>query len=958
VHFHLLLVSTVSMPKRDMADRSIELPSSYSHGLLACAVFADAAGSVLLAASSSGFDFDPRRWGSAGDFTAHATDAVLMCVLRVALVLLASIPIRSFIRREQRGLSQLIEEERRMGEAGDGGGRDIQQQCSRDGSPKSTFGGYIALPSSPLQDGDDEFSAERSRSMLRAKHSRIIVCTVLTAFLVLNVCNVLLSIKSLYFVFSWSPWQEILMSLSVLWVNVEVFTLRSFLNMIVKQSDAFLPLLHPHPIKFNHEVFSTKCDVCNARVLREGFECGSCDFDVCLECFRKKSAAHGENMVRRGDRGLRIGDSDGSPTANGGGGAGGASFSPASYVMRAARFMLPFWPIVVLALACLVASQVVRVTLPDFQGKVLDSVINKDGATFWRYIRLYIVLSCVTLVLGSVRSFCTMLVMRNVIIQVRKRLFHSLIFRDIAFFDGSTVGSLTARMTNDANAMVNPLSTLINSVLSNFITLGGGLLMCVTVSWRLSMVSFTVIGPIVYITGAYAKWSAKLNKRVWDSLADANSIATEAFSNIRTVRAFSTESHEERRFGRSMEEALSKTLRDAVAFAGAFFATNVLDLSASAIILGFGGSISMSRPNELSMGQLVTFQLYANMMNGAYQGLNGVLNQFTRSAGAAERVLAMLDADPDIDHTSGRTLESLGGAMSFENVVFWYQMRPERMVLNNISITFPSNSVTAIVGKSGGGKSTLINLLLRFYDTKAGRVTVDGVDIKELSLPWLHHQMAVVAQDTQLFNSSIEDNIAYGRDPYTMEEVKQAARDACAHDFIESFPDGYRTVVGERGVRLSGGQRQRIAIARAFLRKPRILLLDEATSALDAQSEALVQEALDRLMRDLQGRSCTVVVVAHRLSTVVRADNIVVLKDGAVCEQGTHEQLLASQGAYAQLVSRQLQEGSGGSNVLNFDDVVVSGESSGVASPAAAAERHAWPQSGDQKALRRGVQKQ
>ena len=859
----------------------MEVLGRWSRALLAGALVADAAGAVVLAASSVGFNFEPSAWGSALDYSSSCADVVCLCILRIGIVVCASVPTRVYIRREQNRLSAFATDT-----------INVQNQTTE----------YQPLPTTPHE---EEFGAERARSRLRSRHNILVTVTVLIGFALLNACNIVTSIKCLYFSFSWSPGQEILMGLSVMWVNVEVFSLRAYLYKTTKQFDAFVPTLHPHPIKFNHEVFSTKCDVCNARVLREGFECDTCDFDVCLECFRKKSVAHGENMVRRGDKGLPVADAE--------------AFSPSSYVMRAARFILPFWPVVAVAMTCLVGSQIVRVTLPDFQGKVLDSIINKDSVTFWHYMRLFIVLSCVTLVLGSIRSFCAMLVMRNVIIQVRKRLFHSLIFRDIAFFDGATVGSLTARMTNDANAMVTPLNTLINSVLSNLITLGGGLLMCLTVSWRLSMVSFTVVGPIVYITGAYAKWSAKLNKRVWDSLADANSIATEAFSNIRTVRAFSTEDHEERRFGRSMEEALSKTLRDAVAFAGAFFATNVLDLSASAIILGFGGSIAMSRPNELSMGQLVTFQLYANMMNGAYQGLNGVLNQFTRSAGAAERVLAMLDADPDIDHTAGRALPELRGALELENVVFWYQMRPEKVVLSNVSINFPSNSVTAIVGKSGGGKSTLMHLLLRFYDPKSGRVLVDGYDVRELSLPWLHRNMAVVAQDTQLFNSSIEDNIAYGRDPYTMEDVKHAAREANAHEFIESFPDAYRTVVGERGVRLSGGQRQRIAIARAFLRKPRILLLDEATSALDAQSEALVQEALDRLMRDVQGRSCTVVVVAHRLSTVVRADNIVVLRDGVVCEQGTHDQLLEAQGAYAQLVSRQLQ-GQGPSSILSFDD--------------------------------------
>ena len=295
-------------------------------------------------------------------------------------------------------------------------------------------------------------------------------------------------------------------------------------------------------------------------------------------------------------------------------------------------------------------------------------------------------------------------------------------------------------------------------------------------------------------------------------------------------------------------------------------------------------------------------------MNSAYNNLNSLINQFTKAAAAAQKVMMLSDTLPDVvtRHTDN-TDESiqLRGEIDVQGLSFFYQMRPEHTVLHDVNLLIPSATTCAFVGRSGGGKSTLIHLLLRFYDAKAGRIAYDRVGIDEWNLPRLRKQMAVVQQDTQLFATSIIDNIVYGMKPheYTREEVVEAAKAANAYQFIMEMEEGFDTRVGERGQRISGGQRQRIAICRAFMRKPKVLLLDEATSALDAESESLVQAAIDNLIRLTR---CTVILVAHRLSTVMNADQICVLDGGTITERGSHDQLLAHGGLYYELVKRQL----------------------------------------------------
>ena len=549
-------------------------------------------------------------------------------------------------------------------------------------------------------------------------------------------------------------------------------------------------------------------------------------------------------------------------------------------------------------------------------------------------------------------------------------------------------------MTNDARAMVAPLTTLLTQVLQNIILLAGAAIMCFTVSWKLALLSLTVVGPIVVVMDTFARFSKQLNRRIWDSLASANDSANQAFTNIRTVKAFSTELAEQEKYDSSLYEMIGRAIVNAVANSVTYIISEGLELGTMTLILGFGGMMAINHPDQLSVGDLVTFQLYANMMSTAYFALNNVLNQFTQSAGAAERILQMLDTPATIDAGEGKSLaKDFAGDVHFEGVVFKYQMRPKQIVLKGLSLHCPANQVTAIVGPSGSGKSTLLHLLLRFYDPVEGCIRVDGVDLRDYALRSVHGRMAVVAQDTQLFDTTILDNILYGlpderkaellvqfgagaadvsasttlaaghavnvseanadddgedahssrgedaplvqpvpshergsakaADTAEDETAKRAERlalfraasDAAvranAAGFIDELEEGYYTKVGERGLRLSGGQKQRIAIARAFLRRPRLLLLDEATSALDAQSEAQVQAALDALVADRHSHRCTVLIVAHRLSTVMNADKIAVVEGGLVREEGRHAELMESEaGLYRAFVAQTRQSSS------------------------------------------------
>jgi ATP-binding cassette subfamily B protein len=417
-------------------------------------------------------------------------------------------------------------------------------------------------------------------------------------------------------------------------------------------------------------------------------------------------------------------------------------------------------------------------------------------------------------------------------------------------------------------------------------------------SSKLTLMMLAVVPPVALSAVIYGRRVRKLAKQSQDALARASEVAVETLGGLRTVRSFSAEAAEVKRYRGALNDALVlayKRIRLSGTFFGvAFFAA----FSAGVLVFWFGAR--MVAAEEMTAGELVSFLFYTMQMAFGLSALAELWTDVQRAAGAAERVFELLHREPAIPPTGGDTLEHVRGDVRFEHVTFAYPSRPDVTVLKDFSLELKPGEVVAIVGPSGAGKSTIASLLYRLYDPLAGRLTLDGRPYTELDAEWLRRQVGVVAQEPLLFSTSIADNIRYGRPDATDAEVEEAARLANAHGFISAFPDGYQTLVGERGIQLSGGQKQRVAIARAVLKDPRILILDEATSALDAESEHLVREALDRLMK---GR--TTLVIAHRLSTVKGATRVVVLDQGTVVQSGTHAELVGEDGLYRRLVERQ-----------------------------------------------------
>jgi len=486
--------------------------------------------------------------------------------------------------------------------------------------------------------------------------------------------------------------------------------------------------------------------------------------------------------------------------------------------------------------------------------------------------------------------------------DIRNAVYAHVVQQSPEFFETTKTGEVLSRLTTDTTLIQSVVGTSISMALRNVLLFLGGLVMLFVTSPKLSSIIIGLLILTVLPIVMFGRRVRKLSRDSQDRVADASAMAGEILNAMPTVQAFTHENLEAARFGATVEGAFSTAMRRIQARAFLTMLAIVLVFGTIVFVLWLGAHAVLE--GSMTGGDLGQFILYASIVAGAIGALSEVMGEAQRAAGATERLLELLAVRSDIQNPAQpQTLPpraANGAALTLSDVQFSYPSRPDTLALDHVTLDIKPGETVAVVGPSGAGKTTLFQMLLRFYDPQSGAIRLDGTDIRLLDLHTLRAAIGIVPQDTVIFSADAMENIRYGRADATDQEVIQAARLAAAHEFIERLPNGYKSFLGERGVRLSGGQRQRIAIARALLKNPPLLLLDEATSALDAESERLVQGALEAAM---VGR--TTVIIAHRLATVQRADRIIVMEDGRIVETGTHQSLVALGGIYANLAALQ-----------------------------------------------------
>jgi ATP-binding cassette subfamily B protein len=502
---------------------------------------------------------------------------------------------------------------------------------------------------------------------------------------------------------------------------------------------------------------------------------------------------------------------------------------------------------------------------PRVIGVLIDAALEGGVETINRAALAMAVIFGVQAVAVALRYYLFSIAGERIVTRLREEVYRSIIEQEIGFFDLRKTGELTSRITADATVMQNTVSVNLSMGLRNLVMVAGGVALLVVSSAKLTVLMLALVPPVVLGAVVVGRRLSKLSKKAQDALARANEAAEESIAGIRTVRSFAREDAEVERYGERIWESFGisrRRLRVVALFIGAM---NLAAFGSVSAVLWFGGRMVMA--GDLSVGELASFILYTLIVAMSMTALANLWSDFARARGASERVFELIDRQPVVDAGGGKALDEVNGLVEFEGVDFSYPVRPEIKVLDDVMLRLEPGRVVALVGPSGAGKSTIAALLLRLYDPDHGSIRLDGHDLRALDASWLRTRVGTVAQEPVLFSTAIAANIRYGRPEAANTEVEAAARAANAHEFISALPEGYETEVGERGVRLSGGQKQRVAIARALLKDPPILILDEATSSLDAESESLVQDALERLMANR-----TSLVIAHRLSTVRNAE--------------------------------------------------------------------------------------
>ncbi len=572
--------------------------------------------------------------------------------------------------------------------------------------------------------------------------------------------------------------------------------------------------------------------------------------------------------------------------------------------LRLYTYVKPYWATFLLGLFFLVLSSAANLAFPKFLGDLVDAAQGDDVAARVREIALTLLL---ILVGQAVFSFFRVVLFVNVtqktLAALRQATYRHLIRLPMTFFNQRRVGELNSRISADISLLQETFTTTLAEFIRQVIIIFGGIAILLFTSTQLTLFMLAIVPGVVLIAVFFGRFIRRYAKDVQGEVAQSNTIVEETLAGVANVKAFANEFLEITRYRKKTDEVARIAMRGGI-YRGAFSSFIILGLFGAIVAVIWRG-VSLISAGEIAVGELFSFVIYSGFIGGSIGGFANVYASIQKAIGATEELMEVLDEEPeDLQSEKGSVLESFKGEISFEKVSFHYASRPDVPVLEDLSFRVSAGQQVALVGPSGAGKSTVVSLLLQFYQPVKGQISFDGQAAREYPLHALRNQMAVVPQEVFLFGGSIRENIAYGKAGATENEVVEAARQANAWEFIQKFPEGLDTIVGERGVQLSGGQRQRIAIARAVLKDPRILILDEATSSLDSESERLVQEALNKLMRNRSS-----LIIAHRLSTVRNADQILVLDQGRLVEQGKHQELMQREnGLYQNLRQLQLKE--------------------------------------------------
>lgn len=576
----------------------------------------------------------------------------------------------------------------------------------------------------------------------------------------------------------------------------------------------------------------------------------------------------------------------------------------------------PQWFTLTLAFIALIFSSAATLAQPLFFGKIIQTLSddNEDEDSQTDEVNRYAFILVVILLVGGVssmiRGWLFGLVGERLVRKLRTDLFAKIVNQDVAFFDANKTGELINRLASDTAVVQSSLSNNISLGLRTLASIVVSIFFLFVTSWKLTIVMMAVIPALMVVVAIYGRFTKKLTKEYQDALAAAADTGSESISNSRVMKSFGAEDWETKQYHLLITRAYQKGATKSLAYGSFVGGIGFLAGLAILVVVYYGATQVIH--GDLNVGQLTSFILYTVYIALGLGIISSLYSDFMNAIGASERIFRIMDTEPGVPTKGGIWPVECKGNITFKDVDFCYPTRVDFPVLKQFNLVIQPNETVALVGSSGSGKTTVLSLLQRFYEVNTGDITIDGTSLKNIDPRWLHRNVVIVPQEPVLFSGTIYSNIVYSRlasnpetegEAATMEEVERVGKQANAHDFIMSFPEGYHTIVGERGVRLSGGQKQRVAIARALLANPKVLLLDEATSALDSESEMLVQDAINRLMKDR-----TVIIIAHRLSTVRDADKIAVFDNGKIIDSGTHTELLEKSSTYSNLVRKQLDK--------------------------------------------------